>query len=271
MNTLAATQPIGLLDSGIGGLTIVSALQQILPGENIVYFGDNAHFPYGEKSPQALQHYVRKISDFLLQRQCKLLVVACYTATAVAYATLQQHTQGKVLLDNVIDPMITFVGEHYANKSIGLIATRQTVRSQCYAKRLAQLNRNITLHSQETPLLAPLIEEGLAHRRFVDDVLHVYLDKPQMRNIDALILGCTHYPLIKERIAHYYQNKVHILDSSAVVAQHVAQQLQTHQLCNPQLHGEKKFYLSDYSASTIQAAKYFFAGKITFDYHELLQ
>ena len=265
MSKLHHSQPIGILDSGIGGLTIAAALKQALPGEDLIYYGDTAHFPYGEKSLSALQQYTCDISDFLLQRECKLIVVACYTASATAYSALQQHVGDNALLANVIDPTITYIAKHYADQSIGLIGTRQTIHSQCYPQRLAKLNKNIRLHSKATPLLAPLVEEGFANEAFVDDLLHAYLDDPSMQNIQALILGCTHYPLLKSRINHYYQDKVNVIDAASIVSDNIVQQLQSQQLCNPQPQSEEHFYLSDYSENSVNAAKVFFGEDVGFD------
>ena len=262
------THPIGIFDSGIGGLTTAHALVNLLPNENIIYFGDTAHMPYGEKSTAAIQAYAVKIAHLLLQQQCKLILIACYSATAAAFELVKEYVNGRAHVVNVIDPTVRFLEQHYRGQHIGLIGTRQTVNSNIHVKKINALNAKITLSSYATNLLAAAIEE-FANHPIIDHLLEVYLAHPQLQGIDALVLACTHYPVVKEKIAHYYQQKIDIIDASTIVAEHVQQQLMQHQLLNTGSLGSKRFYVSDYTESFAANAKLFFGEHITLEHYPL--
>jgi glutamate racemase len=218
---MAKEQPIGIFDSGIGGLTVARAVKDLLPNESLIYFGDTAHLPYGDKSAAAIQSYTVKICDLLIKQQCKVILIACNSASSAAYQLAKEYVGSKAKVINVIDPVISYIGEHFSEKSIGLIGTKRTVKSNVYQKKLDKLNKNIRLHSLATPLLAPMIEEGYFNNNISEKIIHNYLSDSALSNIEALVLGCTHYPLIKEQIRFYYDNKVEIIDSSTIVAKHL--------------------------------------------------
>src|SRR5574339_422501 len=146
-----AEKPIGIFDSGIGGLTVASEIRKLLPNETIVYFGDTAHLPYGDKSEAAIQAYSIKIADVLLKKGCKVIVIACNSASSAAYELLKEYVR-TVEIINVIDPMVSLVTSEYAGKHIGLIGTKRTVQSGVYARKIEEANKNIALHSLATPL-----------------------------------------------------------------------------------------------------------------------
>jgi glutamate racemase len=152
--------PIGIFDSGIGGLTVASAIHKILPREPLVYFGDTAHFPYGEKSADALRYYAIRISQFLLRHDCKMIVIACNTASSVAYKTVVDFVGDGIPVVNVIDPVVKEIVSNRQIKKVGIIATKATVKSDMYAKKIHALNKKVEVSSLATPLLAPMIEEG---------------------------------------------------------------------------------------------------------------
>lgn len=255
-----SSQPIGIFDSGIGGLTVAHALVKHLPKENIIYFGDTAHLPYGDKSTAAIQAYSVKIAHMLLQQNCKLILIACNSASAAAYDLVKEYVGSKAIVMNVIDPLIGLVKEKYKAKHIGLIGTRQTVNSHIYKKKIDALNLNIDLTSHATNLLASAIEEFGQHE-VIDSLLKTYLSHPELQKIDALLLACTHYPIIKHQIAKHYSASTDIVDSSDIVAQAVKKQLEKHNLLNENGCSNKHFYLSDYTESFSANAALFFDDK----------
>lgn len=263
-----ATQPIGIFDSGIGGLTVAHALVKCLPKENIIYFGDTAHLPYGDKSAAAIQAYAIKIAHMLLQQECKLILIACNSASATAYELVKEYIGSKAMVMNVIDPVVRFLKEKYAAKRIGLIGTRQTVNSHIYKKKIDDLNLGITLSSYATNLLASAIEE-FGNHRVIDTLLEVYLTHPDLQNIDALVLACTHYPIIKEKILLHYKKSIEIIDPSDIVAHAVKKQLEKFNLLNANGTSTKHFYVSDYTESFATNAKLFFDGEIALEHYPL--
>ena len=264
-----SVNPVGIFDSGIGGLTIAHAITEILPDENIVYFGDTAHLPYGDKSTAAIQAYSVKICDMLLAQHCKLIVIACNSASSAAYELVREYVGKKATIINVIDPTVEHIREYYQGQLIGLIGTRQTVFSNIYKKKIDALNNGTTLCSLPTPLLAPMIEEGFSKNNIIKAVIDGYLSSSLLENIDAIILGCTHYPLIKEQISQFYQDEIAIIDSADIVAKAVKGLLEYHNLLNKNKHDYKKFYLSDYTESFASAARLFFTADVHLEYYPL--
>ncbi len=263
-----ANQPIGIFDSGIGGLTVANALVKHLPRENIVYFGDTAHMPYGDKSAAAIQAYAVKIAHMLLQQECKLILIACNTASAAAYDLVKEYIGSKAIVMDVIAPVIRLLKENYAKKRVGLIGTRQTVNSNIYKKKVDELNLDIALSSYATNLLASAIEE-FGNHHVIDTLLNVYLSDPNLQQIDALVLACTHYPIIKERIFAHYKTPLDIIDSSDIVAQAVKTKLEKNNLLNMNGDSIKHFYVSDYTETFATNAKLFFGNNITLEHYPL--
>jgi len=269
MQTNLTQQPIGIFDSGIGGLTVAHALVKQLPNENIVYFGDTAHLPYGDKSTTTIQVFAIKIAHLLLQQQCKLILIACNSASAAAFELVREYIGSKALVMNVIDPVIRFLNSsHYAEKHVGLIGTRQTVFSNIYKKKIDELNRNIQLTSHPTNLLASAIEEFGDHA-VIDALLREYLTHPTLQEIDALILACTHYPVIKHKIASHFKKSIAVIDPSDIVAQAVKLQLEENNLLNTSGTSSKHFYVSDYTESFAAHAKLFFGNDIILEHYPL--
>lgn len=263
-----ASHPIGIFDSGIGGLTVAHALVKHLPQENIIYFGDTAHMPYGDRSTAAIQAYTIKIANILLNQQCKLILIACHSASARAFELVKEYIADKALVINVIDPMIRLLSEKYISKHVGLIGTRHTVNSEIYKNKIKALNLNIKLSSYATNLLASAIEEFGDHQ-VIDSLLETYLTHPNLQNIDALVLACTHYPIIKNRISVHYKKPIDIIDSSDVVAQAVKNQLEKNNLLNSDGTSKKQFFVSDYTDAFASSAKLFFADDIQLEHYPL--
>lgn len=262
------SKPIGIFDSGIGGLTVAHEIVKQLPRENIIYFGDTAHLPYGNKSTAAIQSYAVKIAEVLLKQECKLIVIACHSASAAAYELVKEYIGSKALVVNVIDPVIYLLKKNFASKQVGLIGTRQTVHSLIYNKKIKDLGLGITLSAYATNLLASAIEE-FGNHEVIDALLDAYLVHPHLQNIDALVLACTHYPIIKNKILARYQKPIAIIDPAETVAEAVKHQLENNQLLNQEGLGTKHFYVSDFTESFSHHAKLFFDSEITLEYYPL--
>jgi glutamate racemase len=266
-----ATRPIGIFDSGIGGLTVARAVAQRLPHERLVYFGDTAHLPYGEKSTAAIQAYSVKICDVLLRQHCKLILIACNSASAAAYELVREYVGSKAVVVGMIDPVVGHVGRHYAGRPVGLIGTKQTVGSNIYRKKIDQLDLGVDLHALATPLLIPMIEEGFFNGRVSEEIISAYLDHPTLQGIDALLLACTHFPLIKPQMEAYYQGRVAVLDPSDVVAATVAEALASRQLlASPAEAGPAHhFYVSDFTRSFEESTRLFFGQEVQLEHYPL--
>jgi glutamate racemase len=266
---MKAQDSIGIFDSGIGGLTIAHAVTQLLPQENIIYFGDTAHLPYGDKSAAAIQAYSIKICNLLLQQHCKVILIACNSASAAATELLKEYTASRAKVLNVIDPTVALLGRQFAGKTVGLIGTKQTVNSNIYKKKIDALDQDIHLKSLATPLLAPMIEEGFFDNNISESIIQNYLSDPALAGIDALILGCTHYPLIRKQINQYYQNKVALLDSSEIVAASLKEYLSDNELLNHASSPKHHFYVSDYTQSFETSTRLFFGENVRLEHYPL--
>ncbi len=268
LNT-SASAPIGIFDSGIGGLTVAHAIRELLPNESLVYFGDTAHLPYGDKSEAAIQAYSVKIADVLLMKGCKVIVIACNSASSAAYELLTEYVRS-VKIINVIDPMVNFVIDHYAGKHVGLIGTKRTVQSGVYEQKIKHAHEQISVQSLATPLLAPMIEEGFFNNKISHEIIAQYLSDERLKNIEALILACTHYPLIKKEINAFYNHQMPILDSSQIVARALKQHLEENNLINPGLGPvTDQFLVSDYTPSFEASTRFFFREQVTLEKHPL--
>jgi glutamate racemase len=254
--------PIGIFDSGIGGLTLAHAITELIPQEPIIYFGDTAHLPYGDKSATAIQAYSVKICNLLLEKNCKLILIACNSASAAAYDLVKAYVGTKAIVVNVIDPVIEYLDREWEGKTLGLIGTKQTVNSGIYARKAEALGKNIEIKSLATPLLAPMIEEGFFNNRISEQIIQEYLVNPILSGIDGLILGCTHYPLIKKQIEEYYQGSISVIDTSVIVADAIKNILSSNDLLVSGETGSRQFYVSDYTESFEQSTKQFFGEAI---------
>lgn len=266
---LQSQHAIGIFDSGIGGLTVARSVVSVLPHENLVYFGDTAHLPYGDKSATALQNYSVKIAEMLLQQPCKAILIACYSASSAAFDVVKEFIGDRALIFNVIDPVIDYLGKHYSGKRLGLIGTRQTINSNVYLQKILDKKFNLQLTQQSTPILASAIEEQFVNQKILDEILFEYLSQPTLQNIDGLILGCTHYPVVKDKISQFYKHKVEVIDTSDIIAKALQKTLKEHKLLNEAGVGQKKFYVSDYTDSFAKGAKLFFSENISLEHFPL--
>ena len=262
--------PIGIFDSGIGGLTVAHAIKQILPKERLIYFGDTAHLPYGDKSPAAVQAYSIKITDLLIKRGCKVIVIACNTASSVANELLKEYTASRAKVINVVDPMVEKVANCTSVEKIGVIGTKGTIGSGIYRNRLIGMQPGLEVIELATPLLVPMIEEGFIHNRVSADIINEYLSNSKLKDISHLVLGCTHYPLIKDEISEYFQQAVTIHDSSVVTAQYLKDYLERDDLLN--MNGDNDvdhFYVSDFTQDFEDSANHFFGKSVHLEEYKL--
>ena len=241
---MSASKPIGIFDSGIGGLTVVRALLQQLPHENIVYFGDTARVPYGPKSPQVVREYAREDTDFLLSKNVKMIVVACNTVSAVALDVVQKQSNIPVI--GVIGPGAKAALASSKKKRIGVIGTLGTISSNAYANAIRQLDETAAVFSRACPLFVPLVEEGWTEHKATQIIAKEYLFPFTAENIDTLVLGCTHYPLLKKVIAQALNGAAKLIDSGEATAVEVEEVLERHHLRNSSKEKPNlKFFVSD--------------------------
>ena len=259
---MPANQPIGVFDSGIGGLTVANAIQKLMPKEALVYFGDTAHLPYGDKSPEAIKYYSLKIAKFLIDEGCKAIVIACNTASSLAYHDLKLFLGTQIPIYSVIDPVVDYMTSSDQFQNIGVIATRATINSNIYAEKIHLQKPKINVKSLATPLLAPMIEEGFFNDQISGTLIHTYLSDPVLQGIDSLILACTHYPLIRNEIAAYYQPKITIIDNTEIVANHLQKELLRMDLLNGEEPQPHRFYVSDFTDSFEKSTRLFFGHQI---------
>lgn len=259
---LDASQPIGIFDSGVGGLTVAKEIKRLLPNENLIYFGDTKHLPYGEKSKEAIIEYSSKITNFLLEKNCKAIVIACNTATANALKEVLELVNEKVPVIDVINPVAEKVA-YELHTNVGVIATKATVNSGLYKKSIRKHNRFIKVDELATPLLVPAIEEGFKNHPITHSIIYNYLSNQKLKNIETLILGCTHYPLVLDEIKQYYGNRVRVIDSPNIVANQLKMILEKHQLLNEQNPNPTyEFFLSDITKNFEKISKKFFGKSI---------
>ncbi len=216
--------PIGIFDSGIGGLTVVRQIRQALPAENLVYLGDTARVPYGAKSPATVIRFACEDTAFLLGQKVKAVVVACNTASAWALPTLEREFGLPIF--GVILPGARAALSVSRNRRIGVIGTSATVRSRAYEKTIVSRDQNACVFARACPLLVPLVEEGWINHRVTREVLDEYLAPLLQEQIDTLVLGCTHYPLLKGVIQDAVGPSVGLVDSAETCAAYVREELQ---------------------------------------------
>lgn len=216
-----SNKPIGLFDSGIGGLTVARQIMKLLPKENIVYFGDTARVPYGSQSPEAIMQYTHEAANFLLSQDVKLIVLACNTVTAICLEKLSSTLPVPVI--GVIEPGARGAVKATKNNLVGVIGTERTVQSRAYDKAICALNDQITVHAKACPLFVPLVEEGWLENEAAYYTAKIYLEPLKEQGIDALVLGCTHFPHLKTVIGKVMGEGVELVDPAEETAKEVFQ------------------------------------------------
>lgn len=255
------SQPIGVFDSGIGGLTVVRALLHHLPNENIVYFGDTARVPYGPKSPQVVREYAAQDTDVLLQQNVKMIIIACNTVSAVALDVVQEKS--KVPVVGVIQPGAEAAVRASVKKRVGIIGTVGTIASNAYTNAIRQINPAVQVFGQACPLFVPLAEEGWIHHKATELIAKEYLFPLTLEKIDTLVLGCTHYPLLTDIIRKVVHNSMTLIDSGEATAEVVARILDEKGLRNPsKLKPNLQFYVSDVPHKFSEVGERFLGQKL---------
>jgi len=221
---------IGVFDSGIGGLTVVRSLMERLPFENIIYFGDTARVPYGIKSVDTINRYASQITEFLIKKDVKLLIVACNTMAAVAHQTITDLSPVPVL--EVIDASARIAIKNTKSKSIGVIGTPATINSNAYARAIHLLDKEAKVFSQACPLFVPLVEEGWFDHQATRLIAQEYLKPVIAEQIDTLVLGCTHYPLLKPLLQEIMGKGVNLIDSAEAMADIAADLIDKQKIAN---------------------------------------
>jgi len=257
VNKLNSEQAIGVFDSGLGGISVVRAIIDLLPHEHLVYFGDTARVPYGSKSEETVVRFAHQISSFLREKQVKMIVVACNTASAVALESLQKRFNIPIV--GVIEPGSEAAVKASKHKRIGVIGTASTIRSGAYRAAIRALDPEMEVTVQSCPLLVPLVEEDWPHDGVVTQVLESYLSSFKIQKPDSLILGCTHYPYLKTIIQEVMGPAVRLVDSGEETAARVKQVLEELDLLNPESGdpGKHKFYVSDFPQKFEETASRF--------------
>lgn len=257
--------PIGIFDSGIGGLTVANAIQKLMPNERIIYFGDTAHLPYGEKSKQAIIKYSKAITRFLMEKECKAIVIACNTASAFAGKEVEKLA-GNLIVQNVIDPVAENAVKNYKGGKVGVIATKGTISSRNYPRAIHKIDPDVKVGTLATPLLVPMIEEGYFNNNISKTIIKDYLSKKPLAGLTQLILGCTHFPLIEKEVETIFKEqkkKVRILNSADIVAESLQKELKQSDLLNPKKSDKKhEFYVSDFTTSFQKSTQQFFGEAI---------
>ena len=234
---------IGVFDSGLGGLTAVRELMQILPGENIVYFGDTARVPYGTRSRDTIRTFAVQDLRFLLEQDLKAVLVACGTVSSVALPELQQMTTIPVI--GVVQPTAVAACKATKNKKIGILGTSATVKSGSYQSAIAEIDPEISVTATACPLFVPLVENGYLEGQITELAAMEYIKPLQDAGVDTVILGCTHYPLLKPVLSKLFGDGVSLIDSGREAALSLAEVLQKDGKLSQQSEGKRRYFVSD--------------------------
>ncbi len=240
------TAPIGVFDSGVGGLTVVREMIRQLPNENIVYFGDTARVPYGSKSQKTIIRFSEQIIRFLKKKQVKAIVIACNTASALALDAVRDEFDVPIL--GVVIPGARAAVEATQNYKVGVVGTDATVQSGMYTKVIRGMNPGITVIEKACPLFVPLVEEGFKEHQVTQEIIDYYLDSMKKTDIDAMILGCTHYPLLRSKIRAYMGDKIQIVNPAYETAMDLKRLLEEQDMVNDGTkapHSSYEFFVSD--------------------------
>lgn len=253
--------PIGIFDSGLGGLTVLKEIENILPEENLCYLGDTARVPYGTKGKDTVVRYSLEIAKFLKTKHIKILVVACNTASAYALEDLIKILDIPVI--GVIKPGAEAAVSVSTNKKIGVIGTKATVLSKAYVKAISSIDATVTTNQQACPLFVPLAEEGLTEKDYTVAITEDYLEGLKISGIDTLLLGCTHYPILKNTIAKVMGPSVTLIDSAHAAANSVKDTLDELTLHNKVgTIGSHKFFVTDSPSKFVELGSSFYGHKL---------
>ncbi|MFH1380903.1 MAG: glutamate racemase [Candidatus Omnitrophota bacterium] len=254
-------RPIGIFDSGVGGLTVVDKVSRLLPNEKIIYFGDTARVPYGNKSKATVTRFSKEIVKFLLRFKVKLIIVACNTATSLSLTALSRIFSVPIV--GVINPGVREALKVSKQKRIGVIGTEATIASGSYRKKIKSLSKGAFVTEKACPLFVPLVENRWINNDITLGIAKKYLSYLRGKKIDTLILGCTHYPLLKKTIKKVTGSGITLIDSSKSVAEEVLRLLKKKGLLNKNARQKAKFFVSDQPHNFAKMAEVFLGKKIT--------
>ena len=262
---MSGLRPIGIFDSGIGGLTVARAIHDLLPDESLLYFGDTSHLPYGEKSPELIQRYSTRIASHLVKSGCKAIVVACNSASSNALQAIISKVGPNIPVIDMVTPVVNALSQNLTHScQVGLIGTRATISSGLYNRCFKELNSDVELVSKATPLLASAIEEGFFNDSIPQAVLDAYFSDDSFKKIDSIILGCTHYPLVKNEVKNLLPKGVNVIDSPLIVAEELKSVLT--EMGEQVLGSNKKvkhyFQVSDLTENFKFSARHFFGDDL---------
>jgi len=254
------TRPIGVFDSGIGGLTVLKELTALLPGEDFIYLGDTARLPYGTKSNEVIVRYSRENTEFLLAKGIKLLVVACNTSSAVALDEIARHTTVPVI--GVIDPGAQAAVKASRTGKIGVIGTEATIASGAYTRAIQNLKPRAEIYTRACPLLVPLVEEGWTDNEIAERTVTHYLESLKASGIDTLLLGCTHYPLLRAMFERVLGPRVKIVDSAIATAAAVREKLAALKLARRNGGGAQSFFVTETPDRFVRVGRRFIGPRV---------
>ena len=250
------SRPIGIFDSGVGGLTVLNQLKKQLPYEQMIYVGDTARAPYGNKSQQLIQQYSQEISEFLISKNCKMIIVACNTASSLSLEYLR--SKHSLPIEGVIEAGVEEAIKETTNNQIGVLGTHSTIQSGAYEIKLKEYQSNIHVTNQACPLFVPLAEEGWVEGEIPENIARVYLKPLIDSKVDSVILGCTHYPILKRTIYNVLPKDVKLVDSGEAVSQKVIQILSEKELMAPSdAYGHLECFVTDLPSQFSKVAKRF--------------
>ncbi|MBR5624107.1 glutamate racemase [bacterium] len=255
LNNESVNSPVGIFDSGLGGLTVVKAVRERMPKEDVIYYGDTAHVPYGSKSQETILSFTQDAVDFFLSHDVKCIVIACNTATALALPEIKATSPVPVL--GVIDAGARAAISASKNYKIGVIGTQATIASEAYTKTLRKLNPACAIYAHPCPLFVPLVEEGWLDRPATKMVIEEYLKPLKMAQIDTLILGCTHYPLLAGSISEFLGPDVKLVDSASSCAEELEGILREKGLLRSEGTGSETFFVTDGAAKFAETGSRF--------------
>ena len=255
------SNPIGVFDSGLGGLTVVRELKRQLPEEGIVYFGDIAHLPYGTKSGAQIRRFSMENAQFLIKKGIKALVIACNSSSSAAYPLLKKRFP--ILMLSVIEPAVEESLERSRTKRIGVIGTAATIESRVYEEALRKKNPQVKVFTQSCPLFVPLVEEGWLNGGVTEQVIEKYLKPLRDHQIDTLILGCTHYPILRDQIQSFFGTSVQLIDSAGPTVKRLSSLLKKRGLLYSKKRAHKfQIFTSDLPRNFIKVGERFLGEKL---------
>ena len=253
-------RPIGIFDSGLGGLTVLKALREVLPDEDFIYVGDTARVPYGNKSIKKVNQYSNQICSWLINKNCKIIVVACNTVSAIALKTLKENFSIPII--GVIESGVNRAIRITKNKEIGVLGTVSTIKSDEYGLQIKKQNSKAKVTSLACPLFVPLVEEGLIQGDIPTQIIKMYLADIKDLELDTIILGCTHYPLLKDLIQRFLGDKINLVDSGDAVGYEVKTFISNENLKTKKKVGVFKCFVTDEPKSFDKHAKRFLKVKL---------